>query len=307
MTRRIATAALLSAVFVSGTHRSLRAQGRLPEHTFLSAGATMHYSELGPKTGVPLVVLSGGPGFDYWYLTLSSAWRKIAVERRVVFLVQRGTGASAPVGPKDSVTIADFVADIDALRKTLGTDKIDLLGHSFGGYLAMAYAAKHGDRLAHFILMDSAAPKFSETLFLFAQAFPENVGWQERFAKGLSTGDTAAMTSATNTYMSMVWYSPANRDRFLKESRGIGFNRHQYNQLQRDMNNVDLKPVLASFNFPTLVITGRYDMNVAPLTAYQTHQAIRGSAFEVFERSSHMPFYEEPDRFAMVVGDFLRK
>ena len=56
---------------------------------------------------------------------------------------------------------------------------------------------------------------------------------------------------------------------------------------------------------PTLVITGRYDMNVAPVVAWKIHQAVPGSRLVIFERSSHMPFYEEPDRFKQVVEEFL--
>jgi len=53
------------------------------------------------------------------------------------------------------------------------------------------------------------------------------------------------------------------------------------------------------------VITGRYDMNVAPLIAYKIHKAIAGSRFAVFERSGHLPFYEEPQEFLRVMEEFL--
>jgi proline iminopeptidase len=46
-------------------------------------------------------------------------------------------------------------------------------------------------------------------------------------------------------------------------------------------------------------------MNVAPVIAYKIHQAIPGSKFVVFEKSGHMPFFEEPDKFVKVVTDFL--
>jgi proline iminopeptidase len=75
--------------------------------------------------------------------------------------------------------------------------------------------------------------------------------------------------------------------------------------LGRDLARLDLTPSLAGFRFPTLVTTGRYDMNVAPRTAWRIHQAIRGSRFLVFERSSHIPFYEEPERFVDEIRNFL--
>jgi proline iminopeptidase len=46
-------------------------------------------------------------------------------------------------------------------------------------------------------------------------------------------------------------------------------------------------------------------MNVAPVVAYKIHQAIPGSHFAVFERSGHLPFFEEPDAFVRVMEEFL--
>jgi proline iminopeptidase len=75
--------------------------------------------------------------------------------------------------------------------------------------------------------------------------------------------------------------------------------------VNHDISRFDLGPEIQKFKFPVLVVTGRYDMNVAPLTAYKIHQAIPGSAFVVFERSGHLPFYEEPEEFAKTLEGFL--
>jgi proline iminopeptidase len=56
---------------------------------------------------------------------------------------------------------------------------------------------------------------------------------------------------------------------------------------------------------PTLVITGRYDMNVAPLTAWRMAHAIPGAKIVFFEKSGHLPAYEEPDRYLQVLESFL--
>jgi proline iminopeptidase len=52
-------------------------------------------------------------------------------------------------------------------------------------------------------------------------------------------------------------------------------------------------------------MTGRYDINVAPLVAYRIHKAIPGSRFMVFEQSGHIPFYEEPEAFVRATEEFL--
>ena len=53
------------------------------------------------------------------------------------------------------------------------------------------------------------------------------------------------------------------------------------------------------------MITGRYDMNVAPITAWRIARAIPGARLVVFERSGHLPSYEEPRRYQNVLEDFL--
>jgi len=75
--------------------------------------------------------------------------------------------------------------------------------------------------------------------------------------------------------------------------------------LDADMGRYDLNPEIAKFRMPVLVITGRYDMNVAPVIAWKIHKAIPGSRLVIFERSSHLPFLEEPERFKREVEDFL--
>lgn len=266
------------------------------------------YATIGAPDAPPLVLISGGPGFDADYFRLSPTWGKIAAQahRRIVFYDQKGTGRASPVGPNDVVTIASSVADLEALRTALGVERMDLLGHSFGGYLAMAYGAAHGDRISHLILMGSAAPKFSETIFLFDQAFPENAGDQNKLNAALTKGDTAQLEAGTRQYLGMIFWSPENRDRFLKAiGHAAGFNVHQFAQLSKDMGATDLTPAIGKFTFPTLVVSGRYDMNVAALTGFRIHKAIPNSKFVIMERSSHMMFYEEPDRFATVVHSFL--
>ena len=273
--------------------------------TFRSGSSTLTYYELGPRQGTPLVLLSGGPGFDPDYFWFGPAFQTLARTRWVLTYDQRGTGQSALVGPTDTVTVADYVADLEALRVALGVEKIDVLGHSWGGYLAIAYGATHGDRIAHMVLVGSAAPKFSDTIFLFAQVFPER-DMSTPMAQGMA-GDTAALARAIAVYTSMIFYSPTKGDAWRKLGSRLKYNREVNRHLSRDLGRLDFTPSLKEFRFPTLVTTGRYDMNVAPLTAFRIHQAISGSEFRVFEESSHIPFYEEPDAFVAAVRTFLAR
>jgi proline iminopeptidase len=77
--------------------------------------------------------------------------------------------------------------------------------------------------------------------------------------------------------------------------------------INKDLERFDLNPELPKYRFPTIVMTGRFDINVAPVVAYKIHKAIAGSQFVVFDRSGHMPFYEEPEKFVQTVEGFLSK
>jgi proline iminopeptidase len=71
--------------------------------------------------------------------------------------------------------------------------------------------------------------------------------------------------------------------------------------------NIDLTAALAGFHFPVLVISGRYDMNVAPLTAWRMAHEIPGAKLVFFEESSHLPSYEEPEKYRSVLEAFLNE
>lgn len=276
--------------------------------TFQAGGVTLYYEILGTAgpSKVPLVIANGGPGFDHSYLHVSGAWGELAKERPVVLYDQRGTGRSTAAAGEGAAGLAEQIADLEALRLHLGAEKIDLLGHSWGGYLVMAYSARHPEHIRHLLIVDSAAPKWGDTVFLFKDVFPEGVARQNALAFADELGDAAAKTAGLREYFAMLFYAPENRDAFLAfAGTNVQVNEKVNKALNADLARFDLGPELPKYRFPTLVATGRYDMNVAPSVAWRIHQAIPGSRFEVFEKSGHLPFFEEPAKFVKVVGEFL--
>ena len=276
-----------------------------PGTSFRAPGATLWYEVRGHASGRPLVMVNGGPGFDHTYVLCSDAWDRIAERRPVVFYDQRGNGRSGALRKGQTCTLADQVADLDALRTQLHADTIDLLGHSWGGYLVMAYAAKHPGRVAHLIIADSASPKWTDTEFIFKYIFPEAVEKQGRLDFADALGDSGAMGASLREYMQMLFVSTEKRDEFMSHADTYQYTRSVNEALNADLAKYDMWPVLPSLSMPTLVLTGRYDINVAPSTAWKIHKAIPGSSWDVFEHSGHLPYFEEPDRFARVVEDFL--
>jgi len=103
----------------------------------------------------------------------------------------------------------------------------------------------------------------------------------------------------------MLCYSTDNRDAFLVGMAHSSFSEQVNQAVVQSIEAFDLNPEIRKFRFPVLVLTGRYDMNVAPLIAYRIHKAIPNSKFVAFERSGHLPFYEEPEEFVRTVDNFL--
>jgi len=298
---------VLAALFVGGGLAQARPAHEEKGQLFDGPGGKLYYEVIGSGNETPLVLVNGGPGFDHTYLHTSTAWDALAKNRRVIFYDQRGNGRSASLKPGQSCTLADQIDDLEALRAHLGFEKVDMLGSSWGGFLSMAYAARHPERISHLILVDSAAPKWSETIFLFDQVFPETTEREAAGAFAREFGDKAADDALIREYLSMIFYSPERREAFLAQIGPGAYNKEVNQKVTTDLARFDLNPEIRKFRFPTLVITGRYDMNVAPLVAYRIHKNIPGSRFVVFEKSSHLPFTEEPESFAHTLEEFLGK
>jgi len=304
---RFAAAALTVAILVSIAAAALAAPAARsgPGQHFETGGVTIWYEVRGTAAGRPLVMVNGGPGFDHTYVLCSDVWDRMARSRRVVFYDQRGNGRSSALAPGQSCTLADQVADLEALRVRLGAEKLDLIGHSWGGYLVMAYAARHPEHVAHLVIADSAAPKWGDTEFIFKYVFPETLAHQGQLDFFDTLGDSTAGQESLRVYLTMLFVSTAKRDEFMARASEYRYTRNVNAALNADLAQFDMWPVLPTFRMPTLVLTGRYDMNVAPSTAWRIHRAIPGSRWEVFEQSGHLPYFEEPEKFQRVIEDFL--
>jgi proline iminopeptidase len=171
----------------------------------------------------------------------------------------------------------------------------------------MAYAARYPDRIAHLVIADSAAPKIQDTLFLFKNIYPETQAREDALAFAVELGDPEAIAADLREYMSMLFYTTEAREAFLARAPTLSYRQKVNKAVWGDLQRFDLNPELPKFRFPTLVVTGRYDFNVAPSVAWGIHQAIPGSQMAVFEKSGHLPFCEEADAFVARLEAFLSR
>jgi proline iminopeptidase len=289
-------------------------QETLGGKSFESAGTRIHFEVIGGGPRSPIVVVNGGPGFNHTYLHLSVAWNELGTRGPVVFYDQRGNGRSQALSAGQTCTLQDNIEDLEALRRHLAYPKIILIGHSWGGYLSMAYAARYPERVEKLVLVGTAGPKWLEIpdrdgqqVYLFEYIFPEIVERRSKLALNVTLGDTQASTEDLSAYLSMLFLSEANRDDFISRCKDCKFDRDVNRLVNQDLQRFDLTAHLDSYGFPTLIITGRYDINVAPLVSYKIHRMIPRSELVFFEKSGHLPFHEEPAKFVEVVTSFLNR
>lgn len=259
------------------------------------------YGATSPAT--PAIVANGGPGLSHIYMLQNDVWMRLARNRQIVFYDQRGTGKSKKVKPDAAWGMDAQIADMEAVRVKFGFQRFDLVGDSYGGLLAMAYAAAHPEHIEKLILSDSAAPAWKDIVRVLPDVFPdvlEQIAAREKNSSGADAAD-----QRIRDHFLLLFYSEANRDAYLAGVKDLGSSPQVSAAVQKATRTLDLTPELPKFKFPTLVITGRYDMNVTPLTAWNIYKAIPGAKFVVFEKSGHLPSYEEPDKYVKVVDAFL--
>ncbi len=258
-----------------------------------------------PGGALPVIAVNGGPGLSHAYMLMNDMWQQVAQHRLVIFYDQRGTGASKDVRPGASQNMDAQVADLDAVRAHFGLAKAAFVGDSYGGLIAMAYAAAHPDHVARLVLSDSAPPAWKDMVHLLPQTFPDIEEQDAAEEKKLAGDPDAAARERLRNHFKMIFYSPEKRDAYMAKMGDLGYEPAVGEAVEKATANIDLTAALPKFNFPVLVITGRYDMNVAPLTAWRMANTIPGARLVFFEKSSHLPSYEEPEKYRTVLEGFL--
>ncbi|MEM0931993.1 MAG: alpha/beta hydrolase [Bacteroidota bacterium] len=112
----------------------------------------IYFHEYGSVEFEPIIILTGGPGNSY--RQLEDVAQKLSGKFRSILLEQRGTGKSIPK-VIDSTTISlDLVTkDLNILMEYLDIEKSDILGHSWGGMLALNFASEFPDKVKNLILI----------------------------------------------------------------------------------------------------------------------------------------------------------
>lgn len=265
----------------------------------------------GPET---VLCLNGGPGLPCDYLRDAHSCL-IDQGYRVVAFDQLGTGASDRPTDPAFWTITRYVEEVETVRQALGLGRVHLLGHSWGGWLAVEYALTHPEALKTVILEDTAADiphLIGELERLRAALGPETVAMMQRH-EAEDTLDhpvyQAAITILNHRHVCRLdhWPAPVKRslDDWNMGPYGTiqGPNEFLYTGNLKDWNRL---PDMHRIEVPVLITCGEHD-ELTPACALRMKLALPNARLHVFPNSSHMPFYEEPHAYYPVLLDFLDK
>ena len=278
------------------------------EEGFLDVNGTrLFFKAMG--SGEPIVVLHGGPGFDHRQF-LPYIW-ELADRRRVILFDQRGTGLSSGPVDAESISIETFIADIEGVRNAFNIEKMNLLGHSWGGILAMHYGIEHPDKLNALILCSTAASieSFAEMRANYeANRLPEDSKLLEEIYSSdeYQNNDPRAIERFWRVYFKPYFADPdlvARLDlHFEKNTIENGTAVARF--MMESVGDFDLHDQLAAIRCPTLIIHGNSDP-MPETYAEKIHESIEGSELVIAENSGHWLFVDATETFSTSVGEFL--
>jgi pimeloyl-ACP methyl ester carboxylesterase len=279
----------------------------------------------------PLILLHGGPGmtemlfFRYFNAPLEKSFT-------VVNWDQRGTGKSFDRNiPKSSMTVDQFIADldelVDAVRKRLGKDKVAIFGHSWGSALGVLYAARFPEKVAAYVgsgqIGDWGAGESSSYAFVLGELERRN---NDKGLKKLRAIGPPPHT-ATQLWVQRIWLARVEGQlsaKSLWELRRVvlgvpessifdlpnywrGF-RSSLDAMWAEVSRLNLLKAAPELQMPVFFFLGRRDhcVPVQISLAYFDVLTAPSKRLVWFEESGHEPFTDEPARFNSAMAELVR-
>lgn len=258
--------------------------------------------------GYPLLLMHGGPGGDHCTLL---ELRQLADEFTLVFYDHRCNGRSTGA-PVTSMTWGNLTADADALRERLGFEKWAVLGHSFGGKVALEYALRYPDHVSHLVLLDTGGdsrwPQEYGPELLRRRGFPpKTVRLARRFLNGrieprefipslIRLGGAydpeASIVQAAGVMIRGGWRSRPRPEALIFAGPNL-------------LKGWSVMDRLGEIRAPTLVMAGRLDFCFPPEHQGQLAAAIPNAELRIIEHAGHNPQWERTEEVTEALRGFI--
>lgn len=273
-------------------------------------GGNVYYRKTGDGPGVPLLVLHGGPG---GMSRESDPLRGLGDERPVIQYDQLGCGNSDRPVDLSLWTVERYVEELAQVRDALGLDEVHILGHSWGTMLAAAYLLTQPTGVKS-VIFSSPCLKSS----LWEQDQRQHMKHLPQEAQDIIERCEKDNTTESEEYhQAMIEFykrhvcrlSPlpeelvANFARSNRQIYGYMWGASEFT-VTGTLKTFDVTDRLHEIDIPSLFTCGYFDEATPKTTEYYA-SLVSGSAFHVFENSSHMPGAEEPDEYTRIVREYL--
>lgn len=252
-------------------------------------GIDLHYQDVGTGAAVVFLHGAGGNHMSWWQQTahFSGEYRCVVPDQRMY-----GFSADEPDGPG----VEAFVDDLAGLLDHLGIERTALVAQSMGGWTAAGFASQYPDRVSALVLADTPAG--------IADIDPAATDGTREGADADAADDADADDEELDLSLA---YSDAlaPEKQFLYESIA-GLNRHTPEGVIADLAGltVDTEPIVRG-DVPVLVLAGEDDA-LTPVPLVETvHERLPGSEFVTVPDAGHSVYFERPDEFNRIVGEFL--
>lgn len=275
----------------------------------LSHGLDVHYRIFGE--GEPLLIIGGGPGdVSDRYLSLCELLSK---NFKCILVDQRGTGKSTPqVKDETTVTIALTLDDFEAIRSQLKLKTWNILGFSYGGYLASAYAAFFPGSITSIILLDSSglnndyAGHFSDNIT--SRMLPQDM-WVYNYWADPARMNENKQHAITEIIRSMMPGYFFDRKKSLLVSQIIkdsDFDFETGELIEKDIakRELDLSKMKAIFKGSVLILHGRQDP-LGESIPQELSRYYKKTTLIFIEKAGHYSWIEQPERVLTEIALFL--
>jgi len=265
-------------------------------------GYKLYYVTLG--RGTPVIFMHGGLGFDHQYFR--PFVDPLADSAKVVYYDQLGHGRSDRPANFNEITLARLSADCDGLATALGFDKFVLVGHSYGGFIALDFALRYPNRLSGLVLSCTAADLASFVLRNpLGGTAAEQTALSRLFAGPAENGTDQAFRTNWIGAVPLYYKNVTPPAGVLADVDGRTiYSAAAFNRGNELLGGYDFVPQLASIGVPTAVHYGTGDIwrfgDIEKIA-----KNISGAALKYFPNSGHWPFQEEQAAFLGYMRGFL--